>query len=156
MKFRAQLTSSDGPPARQAATGDPSGTSPAYWRALRILICDDDKDTVDTLAAILEDEGHFVERAYAGLDAVHSVLRSKPGVLICDISMPKVTGFDVVRQIRSKFPILRPLLIAISGVYVKSPDFQLSQALGFDHHLTKPVHSDDVIRLLGPLMGKPQ
>lgn len=61
-----------------------------------------------------------------------------------------------MRQIRREFPIFRPLLIAISGVYVKSPDFLLSQALGFDHHLTKPVHPDEVIKLLGPLMGKPQ
>jgi len=49
----------------------------------------------------------------------------------------------------------RPLVIAISGIYVKATDALLSRAVGFDHHLTKPVHPDEVIELLGPLTRSP-
>lgn len=137
-----------------AAAGDDSAK--AYWRALRIVLVDDDKDTVNTLAAILEDEGHKVLRVYSGQDAMHAVRRFQPDAVISDISMPHVTGYDVVRSIRNDFLAYRPLVIAVSGVYVKPSDALIAQTVGFDHHLTKPVHPDEVLRLLSPLTSKPR
>ena len=141
---------------RRAARG--SGEDPArtHWQALRIVICDDDKDTVNTLAAILEDEGHKVERVYSGQDVLRVVRKVQPHAVICDIAMPKVTGYDVVKAIRRQFVTYRPLVIAISGVYVKPTEALFSQAVGFDHHLTKPVHPDEVIRVLDELAKKPR
>jgi two-component system CheB/CheR fusion protein len=123
---------------------------------LRVVICDDDRDTVNTLAAVLEDEGHKVERVYSGQDVMHIVRRFEPQVVICDIAMPKVTGYDVVKAIRNQFSAYRPMVIAISGVYVKPVEALLSRAAGFDHHLMKPVHPGQVIRLLAEFSGKPR
>lgn len=144
------------PEDRQALglSGSPSAGK-GYWRSLRIVICDDDKDTVNTLAAILEDEGHKVQRVYGGAEVIPAVRRFMPDALIMDIAMPKVTGYDVVKEIRRQFMAYRPLVIAISGVYVKQADALLSRAVGFDHHLTKPVHPDEVIELLAPLTRSP-
>lgn len=136
------------------ATGDDAQKE--HWRALRIVLVDDDKDTVNTLAAILEDEGHKVLRVYGGEDAMYAVRRFEPHAVICDISMPKVTGYDVVRAIRNQFISYRPLVIAVSGVYVKPSDALLAKTVGFDHHLTKPVHPEEVLRLLSPLTSKPK
>lgn len=143
-------------PDRQALglSGGPSAGK-GFWRALRIVICDDEKDTVNTLAAILEDEGHKVQRVYAGAEVIPAVRRFMPDAVIMDIAMPKVTGYDVVKEIRRQFMTYRPLVIAISGIYVKATDALLSRAVGFDHHLTKPVHADEVIELLAPLTSSP-
>ena len=141
-----------GRPAPPSSGDDPA---PSPWQALRIVICDDDKDTVNTLAAVLEDEGHKVERVYSGQEVLRAVRKVQPHAIICDIAMPKVTGYDVVKAIRSQFVTYRPLVIAISGVYVKPTEALLSRAAGFDHHLTKPVHPDEVLRLLEPLTRKP-
>ena len=139
--------------AGPAAEGD---SAKAYWRALRIVLVDDDRDTVNTLAAILEDEGHKVLRVYSGENAMYAIRRFAPDAVICDISMPKVTGYDVVRAIRKDFLTYHPLVIAVSGVYVKPSDALIAQTVGFDHHLTKPVHPDEVLRLLSPLTSKPR
>ena len=141
-----------GRPAAPASGDDPARS---HWQSLRIVICDDDKDTVNTLAAVLEDEGHKVERVYSGQEVLRAVRKVQPHAIICDIAMPKVTGYDVVKAIRSQFVTYRPLVIAISGVYVKPTEALLSRAVGFDHHLTKPVHPDEVLRLLEQLSRKP-
>jgi two-component system CheB/CheR fusion protein len=156
MKATSELVCGSEVPGLNAgpATGDEAAKE--HWRSLRIVLVDDDKDTVNTLAAILEDEGHKVLRVYSGVDAMYAIRRFEPHAVICDISMPKVTGYDVVRAIRSQFITYRPLVIAVSGVYVKPSDVVLAQTVGFDHHLTKPVHPDEVLRLLSPLSSKPR
>ena len=142
-------------PDRRAGISGSSAEGTGYRRSLRIVICDDDKDTVNTLAAVLEDEGHKVECVYAGAEVIAAVRRFRPDAVIMDIAMPKVTGYDAVKEIRRQFMAYRPLVIAISGIYVKAMDALLSRAVGFDHHLTKPVHPDEVIELLGPLTSSP-
>ena len=148
MTLTTQLYLGGGEIGRQPAPGAGDDAVRGHSSSLRIVICDDDKDTVNTLAAILEDEGHKVERVYRGQDAMHVVRRFEPQVVICDIAMPKVTGYDVVRAIREQFSTYRPMVIAISGVYVKPVEAFLSRAAGFDHHLMKPVHPGLVLRLL--------
>ena len=156
MKATSQLICGDEVPGSKAGPAAGDDAAKEHWRALRIVLVDDDKDTVNTLAAILEDEGHKVLRVYSGVDAMYAIRRFEPHAVICDISMPKVTGYDVVRAIRSQFITYRPLVIAVSGVYVKPSDALLAQTVGFDHHLTKPVHPDEVLRLLAPLTSKPR
>lgn len=156
MKATSQLICGDEVPRLKAGPAAGDDAAKEHWRALRIVLVDDDKDTVNTLAAILEDEGHKVLRVYSGVDAMYAIRRFEPHAVICDISMPKVTGYDVVRAIRSQFITYRPLVIAVSGVYVKPSDALLAQTVGFDHHLTKPVHPDEVLRLLAPLTSKPR
>jgi len=89
--------------------------APAHRR--RILIADDDRDAVATLAALLVDEGHDVREVYRG-DAVLYYLREfRPDALIVDINMPGMSGYDVARQVHEVFGVDRPRLIALTGWY---------------------------------------
>jgi DNA-binding response OmpR family regulator len=118
-------------------------------------VADDDKDTVNTLAAILEDEGHKVRAVYEATEVMSVVRRFEPDAVILDIAMPGISGYDIVKAIRTQFITYRPVVIAISGIYRKPTDVLLSRAVGFDHHLTKPVHPDEILNLLAPLARSP-
>ena len=120
--------------------------APAHRR--RILIADDDRDAVATLAALLLDEGHEVREVYRG-DAVLYYLREfRPDVLIVDINMPGMSGYDVARQVHEVFGVERPALIALTGWYRGSADRILGRILGFDHYLTKPYDPSELLRLV--------
>lgn len=129
-------------------------TSRVGWRSLRILIVDDDKDTVDSLAAILEDEGHNVRGLCDPLQVLDTVQSFAPEALVVDIAMPKMNGYEVARAVREQSTTYQPLLIAISGLVNKSRDGMVSLAAGFDHHLAKPCNLDELIFLLAPVMRK--
>jgi CheY-like chemotaxis protein len=133
--------------------GGQSGYSPflGFPRSLRIIVADDEKDTVMTLKAILDDEGHDVMGVYSGAAVLHALREFRPDVLILDIAMPDISGFVLAKRIRARFGAVHPMLIAISGLYNKHPDKALAQAVGFDHHLAKPCHPAEVLALLAPL-----
>jgi CheY-like chemotaxis protein len=143
------VSSSDTPERKAAPSSDPQQPL-ATPRSLRIVVADDDKDTVKTLKVILEDEGHTVRPVYSGTEVMAAVRNFEPDAIILDISMPGESGYQLAKQIRAWFYTYRPLLIAISGVYRKPTDALLSQAVGFDHHLTKPCNIDDLLALLEP------
>ena len=133
--------------------GGTSGYSPfhGFPRSLRIIVADDEKDTVTTLKAILDDDGHDVMGVYSGAAVLQALREFRPDVLILDIAMPDISGFVLARRIRAQFGAVHPMLVAISGLYNQAPDKALAQAVGFDHHLAKPCHPADVLALLAPL-----
>jgi CheY-like chemotaxis protein len=143
------VSSSETPESKAAPSSDPQQPL-ATPRSLRIVVADDDKDTVKTLKVILEDEGHTVRPVYSGTEVMAAVRNFEPDAIILDISMPGESGYQLAKQIRAWFYTYRPLLIAISGVYRKPTDALLSQAVGFDHHLTKPCNIDELLALLEP------
>ena len=81
-------------------------------RRLRIMVADDDRDTVDTLACILRDEGHVVYTAYGGYEALAAVQMFRPDAVILDVDLPQLSGFDVVEQLRAH-PKTQPLPIIV-------------------------------------------
>src|SRR5574341_1754829 len=113
-------------------------------QGLRVVIADDDPDTVLTLATILEDEGHDVYGFGTGREAVAACRMYKADVLIVDIQMPDMTGYYIARHVRDNLPE-RPLLIAISGRWKSEVDMLLSVVVGFDHYFKKPCDSDVLI-----------
>ena len=116
---------------------------------LRVLIADDDRDTVTTLAAVVENEGHIVHGAYSGTDALAAVRVFLPDVIVLDIAVPGISGYAVAQAIRHSFlEIRRPLLIAISGQWTESPDRLIAQQVGFDHYLVKPCDPQRLMALL--------
>jgi DNA-binding response OmpR family regulator len=125
---------------------------------LRILVADDDRDTVDTLTAILRDEGHVVHGVYGGKQVLPAAMLLRPDALIVDIQIPGLSGYAVAQSIRHSFlEGARPLLIAISGFWRETPDRLVAQQVGFDHHLLKPCDSAMLLGLLAPLRrGGPQ
>jgi CheY-like chemotaxis protein len=120
-------------------------------RALHLLVADDERDTVTTLAAILSDEGHSIVPAYKGPEVLAEAHRHKPDALILDIDMPGMSGYTVARELRSIFQDSPPLLIAISGKWVGQTDKMLADLAGFNHFLQKPCDPVVLIRLLEPL-----
>ena len=130
-----------------------SGYRPFYGfpRALRIIVADDDKDTVVTLKAILDDEGHDVVGVHSGPEVLRELRDQRPDVVILDLAMPEMSGFEIAEEIRARFGPIHPMLIAISGLYNKRPDKILAQIAGFDHHLTKPCAPADIVALIAPL-----
>jgi DNA-binding response OmpR family regulator len=119
-------------------------------RSLRIIVADDDRDTVLTLMMVLRDEGHEVRGFYRGSDVARAVNEFNPDAAIVDFNMPDMNGFDVAKQVQNRRG-RRPLLIAISGVYKKDFDKVRARMVGFNHYLTKPYEPSDVLVLLKPL-----
>jgi DNA-binding response OmpR family regulator len=117
-------------------------------RPLSILIADDEQDTVMTLAAILEDEGHIVHTVTHGALVMEAVRRFKPQVCILDIQMPGQNGYGLARDISEEHQHDRPLLIAISGKWNTQTDRILAKTVGFAHFLAKPADTGELIRIL--------
>jgi DNA-binding response OmpR family regulator len=139
------------PPSRRPAP--PSGFAPykGFAHVLSIVVADDDEDTVRTLAAILRDEGHEVKEITRANEVLNAVRLYRADVAILDIAMPGASGYDLAREIRRRHSVRPPLLIAISGVYRGDTDKMLSEIVGFDHHLTKPFDTNELLDLIRPL-----
>jgi DNA-binding response OmpR family regulator len=119
---------------------------------LRVLVADDDHDTVDTLVTILQDEAHTALGVYSGKDVLPAVRFFRPDAIIIDISIPGISGYAVAQAIRHTFTdVRRPLMIAISGVWREGADRIVARQVGFDHHLVKPCDPAEILRLLDAL-----
>ena len=119
-------------------------------RRLRVLVADDDRDHVVTLAALLIDEGHEVREVYRGSEIMRMMRDFDPDVALVDISMPGMNGYDAAREIRQEFGKRRPMLIAITG-WRQSSDRILAKLAGFDHHMPKPFDPKALLELISPL-----
>jgi DNA-binding response OmpR family regulator len=122
---------------------------------LHILVADDERDTVQTLGAILRNEGHVVFGVYSGKEVLPAVRLFRPEALIIDVAIPGLSGYAIAQAVRHAFTDLhRPLIIAISGVWNETPDRLIGRQVGFDHHLTKPADPRELLRLLEPLRAR--
>jgi DNA-binding response OmpR family regulator len=121
-------------------------------RPLRVLVADDDADTVQTLTALLELEGHAVRGVQSGADVLPAIPSFRPDAIILDISIPGLSGYAVAQAVRHSFiDLRRPLMIAISGMWKQTGDRLVAQQVGFDHYLVKPCDPREVIELLDKL-----
>jgi CheY-like chemotaxis protein len=113
----------------------------------RILVVDDNADLADSFAMLLRMHGNEVQTANDGLEGVQVAERFNPDVVLMDIWLPKVNGFDACRRIREQPWGKRMTLIALTGS-VDEEDCNRTKEAGFDHHLVKPVKASDLQRLL--------
>jgi DNA-binding response OmpR family regulator len=120
-------------------------------RQLRIVVADDDRDTVLTLMMLLRAEGHDVRGVHSGRYVMGAVLDMDPDVVILDIKMPELSGWEVARTIRARKDCKQPTLIGISGEYKMGSDKILSEILGFDYYLLKPYDPNVLLALIAPL-----
>jgi signal transduction histidine kinase/CheY-like chemotaxis protein len=111
---------------------------PAAGRSLRVLVIDDHEDSADGLAELLRTLGHEVDIAYDGATGVAAAVRDPPEVVISDLGLPEVDGYEVARRLRRHGATRDLHLIALSGYGGKATHERTREA-GFDHHLTKPV-----------------
>jgi DNA-binding response OmpR family regulator len=105
----------------------------------RILVVDDNVDATECLALFLSLQGHDVQTAFDGVQAIEKADQFRPNVIVIDIGLPVVDGHDAGRRIRQFAWAQRATLIALSG-WGHDEDQQKSRAAGFDHHLVKPVN----------------
>lgn len=116
-----------------------------------ILIAEDNVDAADALRLILEGHGYRVTVVHSGPDAIEALRESRPQVLICDIGLPGISGYDVARAAAS---VHRPeVMIAVTG-YGSAEDRAHALAAGFDAHLAKPVAVPQLLKeVAGALQG---
>jgi len=127
---------------------NPYSTSPnSTNQPLRILVVDDNRDSAETLSMLLELMGNELSVAYDGEQALAMANDIKPDVILLDIGLPKLNGYEVARQIRNEPWGGNPILIAITG-WGQTEDKDLSRESGFDHHLVKPVDHDHLLKLI--------
>jgi signal transduction histidine kinase len=108
---------------------------------LRILVVDDNQDSAISMTLLLELQGHEVHVAHAGPAALRLAAEKRPDVILLDIGMPGMNGFEVAKQLRAQDEFADTLLVAITG-YGRASDVKQTQSAGFDHHLVKPVDYD--------------
>jgi two-component system, OmpR family, response regulator len=114
---------------------------------LRIVVADDDPDTVRTLRLLLEQEGHDVKTATDGPAAFYAVRDFGADVLLLDIGMPGMSGFEVAQKLRERYGSAKPMLIAITG-RDSAADKSFARSTGFDHHLAKPYEPRQLLALI--------
>ena len=132
----------------------PSGqTSEVLPSALRrILVVDDNVDAADTLAQVLEMLGNEVRIAHDGEAGVEVAAQFRPDVVLMDIGMPKLNGYEAARRMRQHPWSRGMVLVALTG-WGQDDDRKKSADAGFDHHLVKPVGMDALTTLLSGLTG---
>jgi CheY-like chemotaxis protein len=116
-------------------------------RSLRVLLVDDNRDATDSLAVLFQLWGYEVRTAYDGLAALEQAKSFAPGVVVLDIGMPGMDGYEVASRLRSQPAFANVLIVAVTG-YGGARDRRLSQEAGIDHHIVKPLNTDVLLQLI--------
>jgi CheY-like chemotaxis protein len=127
----------------------PAALAPAAGAAaaIRVLVVDDNSDAAETLAELLEMLGHASQVAHSGPAALEAMQAFRPQLVLLDLGMPHMNGYQVAEAIRRDGRFDQPLLAALTG-WGGSKDREQTRAAGFDLHLTKPVDLADIRKLL--------
>ncbi len=135
----------------ESGAGAPDGATAGAAGGLSILVVDDDRDAADTLAELLREVGHRAEAAYDGVGALAAAGRLRPDVVVLDLGLPRLDGYEVARRLRESRPDAR--LVALSGSGQPS-DRARTRAAGFDEHVVKPAGLDDILAAFGTGPGR--
>ena len=117
----------------------------------RVLVVDVNVDAAQSLADLLRLSGHEVRLAHEGVSAAETAVSWCPDVVLLDIGLPGLDGFEVARRIRSQAARKTIVLVALTG-YGQVTDRQRSQDAGFDNHLVKPANFDDIEKILATVV----
>src|SRR5262245_41445510 len=120
---------------------------PATGRPLRILLADDDRDATLSLSTLLRLEGYEVRHVYDGDATLAAVREFEPDLVLIDIGMPRLSGYDVARHIRERYGKGGPVLVALTG-WKQASDRILATLAGFDHHVAKPYDPARLLQLV--------
>jgi len=132
----------------QVADGAPPATViAADGPRRRILVVDDNVDAAEALGDLLRDYGHEVVTAHDGAQALENARLHRPEIVLLDISMPEMDGYEVAKRIRSDLGLGDAVLIALTG-YGEDQHCRLTREAGFDQHVTKPVDASRLEELL--------
>jgi PAS domain S-box-containing protein len=135
------------PPSPPQETAEPTGPS------LRVLVVDDNVDTAQSLAMLLKVSGHHVRMAHAGPTALEAAIDYEPNVVLLDIGLPGMDGYEVAKRIRQEPVLQNVVLVAMTG-YGQDTHRQRSQEVGFNAHLVKPAEFGKVQQILASVSAK--
>jgi CheY-like chemotaxis protein len=120
---------------------------------LKVLVVDDNVDTLLGFSMLLKASGHDVRTAHDGLSAVETAIAYRPNVVLLDIGLPGLNGYEVARRLRQHPNLKNTVLIALTG-YGQDTDRQASKQAGFDHHLVKPARFDQLNKILATVQER--
>jgi CheY-like chemotaxis protein len=149
--FTVTLPAPATPPGPAAAAAPDPGPAAAGPQR-RILVVDDNRDAALSLAMMLRLRGNDVATAHDGVEAVEAAGRFRPNVILMDVGMPRLDGYEATRRIREQPGGPPTIIIALTG-WGQEGDRALSKAAGCDGHLVKPVSLPDLETLLTELEG---
>jgi signal transduction histidine kinase/CheY-like chemotaxis protein len=140
---RLPITSAEAPesrPERSMINAQSSGS-------LRIMLAEDDADAAESLQALLGSCGYEVHIVKDGRAAIAAALVLQPQVILLDIGLPEMNGYDLARELRERMSDRKPLLVALSG-YGQPEDLRRSREAGIDYHLIKPLQLEKLEEIL--------
>jgi two-component system CheB/CheR fusion protein len=148
-RFKLTLPVDDQPaPAPQL-----SAAQPVAGRGLKVLLIEDNVDAADSLAALLDLDGYQVMVSYGAKDGIAKAHAFKPHVLLCDVGLPDMSGYDVARAFRDDAALKDVLLVALTG-YAGPEDQHRAAESGFKRHFPKPPDLPALEGLLGAAAAK--
>ena len=140
------------PLREDAKDAEPRENRAQALQPVRIVVADDNHDSADSMAMLLRIGGHDVRTAYDGEEVVSIADTFRPEVLLLDIGMPRLNGYEVAEQLRARSWGRDVIMIAVTG-WGQDEDRRRSTAHGFDAHLVKPIDQEALTRVLSELRG---
>jgi PAS domain S-box-containing protein len=139
---------------QSSARREPAPAAPvaATRRGSRVLVVDDNCDSADTLAALLDAWGHEVRTLYDGPSAIAAAAEFQPNVVLLDIGLPKMNGYEVAAQLRKSANRRPMILVAFTG-YGQDEDRRRVREAGFDYHLVKPLEPAVLEKILDSVIS---
>jgi CheY-like chemotaxis protein len=145
-EFTVRLPLASPLPAHEPQRAEFTAKTPGA--SCKVLVADDNPDSAASLAGLLQMMGNEVRSAYDGQEAVEAAQSYQPDVVLLDIGMPRLNGYDAARLIREQ-PWGKPMiLVALTG-WGQEEDKRRSREAGFDAHMTKPVDPQSLVKFLG-------
>jgi PAS domain S-box-containing protein len=136
------------PAADAVAAAEPAGAPQPAPAGRRVLVVDDNRDAAESMAALLQLLGHDVRVATDGPSAIARAVESRPDIVLCDIGLPLMDGYQVVAELRARPGFAATRFVALTG-YGREEDMKRSRAAGFDAHLVKPADLATLTAVLG-------
>jgi CheY-like chemotaxis protein len=137
---------------QQRAPASDEDAVPTVAGSLRILVVDDNIDAAQTLCLLLEMQGHTVLTEFDGESALHCARQERPAVMLLDIGLPDMDGYELARRLRTMPETRGAKLVALTG-YGQAGDRERTRAAGFDYHLVKPASLSQVMEVLAEIAG---
>jgi PAS domain S-box-containing protein len=134
-------------PGQRAEAAQPAQQPPRTANPRRVLVVDDNVDGAESIALLLRLWGNETRVAHTGPEALRVAEEYRPDVVLLDIGLPEMSGYEVARRLRQQPHFRRTVLAAVTG-YGQDNDRQLSRQAGIDHHLTKPVAPETLQQLI--------
>jgi CheY-like chemotaxis protein len=147
-EFVVRLPAEAGPARRAVAISE------GPKRGIRILVAEDDRDVAESMELLLRAYGHRVQLVVDGPSALEAARAEAPTLMIVDIGLPGMDGYEVARGVRQSLGLRDTVLIALTG-YGQEQDRRRAREAGFDHHLTKPVDPSVLRSLIADIPSRP-